>query len=188
MRGHVVFAAVALTLSLAPSVAYSAPSAANEQVATALESCAPTTYEAALNCLDSVLPAEMQAQLAAPDGSIEAHFGLGMWIRNNWGLWQQGPLYHSMTDFGLEHPDDMSGAILEGFAARERGESYDVAARAVENRAEATRMWNQAVREGRAGSFQCPASDRSPKKTPTVEQIEAEMTACFDQLTESDQN
>jgi hypothetical protein len=84
-----------------------------------LLSCAPRTYEAALDCLSSHLPPADQAQLRR-DGALDAHFGLGMWMRNNWGLWQEGPLHRAMAARGLTHPDDMSSAILDGFVARLR--------------------------------------------------------------------
>ena len=46
-----------------------------------------------------------------------AHFGLGMWIRNNWGLWKGG---NGITDFfhdhGIWHADDMSAIILESYS------------------------------------------------------------------------
>ncbi|MEM6516987.1 MAG: leucine-rich repeat domain-containing protein, partial [Bacteroidota bacterium] len=44
--------------------------------------------------------------------SVGSHFGLGMWIRNNWGLWQGSRLYKYFNEKGLNHPDDMSSVIL----------------------------------------------------------------------------
>jgi hypothetical protein len=44
------------------------------------------------------------------------HFGLGMWIRNNWGLWEhKGELYKWFCGLGVTHPDDMSGIILTSY-------------------------------------------------------------------------
>jgi len=43
------------------------------------------------------------------------HFGLGMWMRNNWGLWKGGRLAKWFNDKGIQHPDDMSGIILDSF-------------------------------------------------------------------------
>lgn len=40
------------------------------------------------------------------------HFGLGMWIRNNWGLWKGWELAKYFNSIGIYHPDDMSGIIL----------------------------------------------------------------------------
>jgi len=43
------------------------------------------------------------------------HMSLGLWMRNNWGLWKEGPLYDDLSARGLFHPDDMSGLILTSF-------------------------------------------------------------------------
>ena len=167
-------------------VAVSPDASGDARLSRALIQCAPPTYEAALNCLDKLLPAEDQAKLAEPGGTIDAHLGLGMWIRNNWGLWRQGPLYRSMHQaFGLSHPDDMSGAILDGFAAKERGESYNVVAEAAKNQAEGKKLWDEAVKEGRAGSYACPKDpvrDSNAAKKPTEDEIGAALEKCFDHI------
>ncbi|MEQ9229543.1 MAG: DUF6794 domain-containing protein [Cyclobacteriaceae bacterium] len=43
------------------------------------------------------------------------HFGLGMHIRNYWGLWQQKELYFFFDSLGIPHPDEMSGIILTAY-------------------------------------------------------------------------
>jgi hypothetical protein len=43
------------------------------------------------------------------------HFGLGMWMRNNWGLWKGGRLATWFNAKGIHHPDDMSGIILDSY-------------------------------------------------------------------------
>ena len=40
------------------------------------------------------------------------HMSLGMWIRNNWGLWGGSRLLKYFTDRGVTHPDSMSSVIL----------------------------------------------------------------------------
>lgn len=55
--------------------------------------------------------------------SATLHFGLGMWMRNNWELWEQeednkGPLCTYFNDLGIFHADDMSGIILTTFYRR----------------------------------------------------------------------
>lgn len=46
-------------------------------------------------------------------GPNQFHFGLGMYIRNNWGLWSGGELRTEIeTTFGASHADDMSSIIL----------------------------------------------------------------------------
>ena len=56
------------------------------------------------------------------------HMGLGMWIRNNLGLWWGCPLPRYFNDRGVEHADNMSGAIIDVYWRHLRGESYDTIA------------------------------------------------------------
>lgn len=102
-----------------------------DPIAEALIKCAPASYEAAVACLNSHLPAETKATLKKM-GAVGAHFGLGMWIRNNWGLWKGGKLGRAMNELGFRHPDDMSASILDGLVAKLRGEPFDLSARAAE--------------------------------------------------------
>jgi len=46
---------------------------------------------------------------------IQYHFSLGRWMRNNWGLWGGSRLAKWFNTQGIEHPDDMSGIILNSF-------------------------------------------------------------------------
>lgn len=46
---------------------------------------------------------------------IEQHFGLGLWMRNNWGLWAGSRLAKYFEELGINHPDDMSGIILTSY-------------------------------------------------------------------------
>lgn len=46
------------------------------------------------------------------DGTVSAHFGLGMWMRNNWGLWGTSTLKSWFNSLGIYHGDDMSSIIL----------------------------------------------------------------------------
>lgn len=45
----------------------------------------------------------------------ESHFGIGMWMRNNWGLWSSSRLSSYFSDLYVFHPDDMSGIILRSY-------------------------------------------------------------------------
>lgn len=50
------------------------------------------------------------------DAIAQSHHGLGTWIRNNWGLWEEdGQLNKYFTNLGLKHADDMSGVILTSY-------------------------------------------------------------------------
>jgi hypothetical protein len=63
----------------------------------------------ALEC--ELTPSELR-EIRFSDDMIGYHFGLGMWMRNNWGLWAGGPLAQHFGALGIDHPDNMSGVIL----------------------------------------------------------------------------
>jgi len=54
---------------------------------------------------------EMQA-LTKRSGMISYHLSLGMWMRNNWGLWGGSRLQKYFADKGISHPEEMSSIIL----------------------------------------------------------------------------
>ena len=47
--------------------------------------------------------------------TANAHFGIGLWMRNNWRLWGGSRLSKYFNDLGIFHPDDMSGIILTSY-------------------------------------------------------------------------
>lgn len=57
---------------------------------------------------------EMQA-LPKRNDMILYHMGLGMWLRNNWGLWGGSRLQKYFMDRGVTHPDEMSGVVLDHY-------------------------------------------------------------------------
>jgi hypothetical protein len=66
--------------------------------------------------LDKLLPEIDRVEMTALPNRNEMnryHMGLGMWIRNNWGLWGGSRLQKYFTDRGIHHPDYMSGILLE---------------------------------------------------------------------------
>jgi hypothetical protein len=54
------------------------------------------------------------------------HTNLGRWIRNNWKLWQSGPMTKYFNDLGIHHADDMSGIVIESFWHHLRNEPLDL--------------------------------------------------------------
>lgn len=50
--------------------------------------------------------------LSKREDMIRYHHGLGMWLRNNWGLWGGSRLQKYFTGRGITHPDEMSSVIL----------------------------------------------------------------------------
>lgn len=55
-----------------------------------------------------------------------AHMGLGMWMRNNWGLWKGKELADYLNSIGIYHPDDMSGIILTSYYRELHGQEWKV--------------------------------------------------------------
>ena len=57
---------------------------------------------------------------------LRMHMTLGMWMRNNWGLWEKGPLWQHFATMGLSHPDDMSAIILESYSCYLNQTEFDL--------------------------------------------------------------
>ena len=85
----------------------------------------PKTKEECFVILDEMLSADDKAQIAEMEDTIELHFSLGMWIRNNW-IYPQSQeevekLLRQFDDSGDEdmplfiHPDDYSSTILDAY-------------------------------------------------------------------------
>lgn len=77
----------------------------------------PTDLEDCFKELKKMLPADLVEKMkSAPEKDmIKYHFGLGRWMRNNWGLWSQSRLREYFKKLGLAHPDDMSSVVLKCF-------------------------------------------------------------------------
>ncbi|TWR27777.1 hypothetical protein FPZ42_00760 [Mucilaginibacter achroorhodeus] len=54
-------------------------------------------------------------QLSENEFTARYHFGLGLWLRNNWGLWGGSRLSKYFIDLGINNPEDMSGVILTSY-------------------------------------------------------------------------
>ena len=55
-----------------------------------------------------------------------SHMGLGMWMRNNWGLWKGKELADYFNSIGIYHPDDMSGIILTSYYRELHGQEWKI--------------------------------------------------------------
>ena len=82
----------------------------------------PATVDAAVHRLLAMLPEADKVGIAAKsqDELIELHFGLGTWIRNNFGLWQGNAAL--AQDAGTNEPDDIAGVIIEALWNHLRGD------------------------------------------------------------------
>jgi len=67
--------------------------------------------------LDRMLHPKLIEELTAGGDRVanKQHFGLGLWMRNNWGLWANSRLAEYFRGIGILHPDDMSGIILTSY-------------------------------------------------------------------------
>ena len=87
----------------------------------------PTTLEEAHREIERILPKDELAKIDAMKSEkdmIEYHMGFGMGIRNEWGLWGDGPLAQHLHKLGFFHPDDMSGVILGTFWCKRHGKDF----------------------------------------------------------------
>jgi hypothetical protein len=84
----------------------------------------PPALAPAFALLDSALSPASRDSLRRllPDSVSELHFSLGMWLRNNGGLWKGGPVADSLRARGVTHPDDMSHLILTAYGFYLRGQ------------------------------------------------------------------
>lgn len=78
--------------------------------------------------LDTILTLENKElirSLEEKDFLSRAHLSLGMWLRNNWGLWGDSRLATYFEEQGIHHPDDMSGVILRCYYHYVKGEKVN---------------------------------------------------------------
>lgn len=82
----------------------------------------PKTIDEAVRLLQGLVPEEEQARIAymGEDELPTLDFGLGQWVRNNFGLWKANQ--DLLADTGEHHPDDASGVIIRAFWLRLRDE------------------------------------------------------------------
>jgi hypothetical protein len=126
----------------------------------------PRTLEEAHQQLESMLSTEALARIDAMKSEkemIEFHLGLGITIRNKWGLLGGSPLANNLWKQGFSHPDDMSEVILRTFWCKRHGKDLNL-----EERAD----YYQALRKAAAGP---PPTARDP-----ADRSEVEWTMVFD--------
>ena len=85
----------------------------------------PKTKEECFTILDEMLSEEDKHSIVEMEDTVELHFSLGMWIRNNW-IYQQNneeveALLRQFDDDADDdmplfiHPDDYSSMILDAY-------------------------------------------------------------------------
>jgi hypothetical protein len=83
----------------------------------------PTDLNDCIRVLDEQVRSEDVEKIRT--GTITAsdmHLGLGLRIRNEWGLWGGSRLVVYFRALGILHPDDMSGIILQSYVRHVRHE------------------------------------------------------------------
>ena len=86
----------------------------------------PKTKEECFAILDEMLSEEEKKSIVEMEDTVDMHFGLGMWIRNNW-IYPQSQeevekLLNQFDDNNADndmplfiHPDDYSSTILDAY-------------------------------------------------------------------------
>ena len=91
----------------------------------------PKDIDEAIDSLDVIISPEdkrfITDSLSLDDFCAVCHLSLGMWIRNNWGLWGGSRLQRYLLDRNVIHPDDMSDNILKAYYKKKiQGLDYSV--------------------------------------------------------------
>jgi len=86
----------------------------------------PETVDQAVGVLLGLLPDAEKAKVAAiaQDDLVALHLGLGMWIRNNLGLWSENSAL--LESARAQNADDASVVIIEALWRRLREETPKV--------------------------------------------------------------
>lgn len=87
----------------------------------------PKNLEDCFESLDVILTEDDRATLKKGLTTLEqemslGHFGLGLWLRNTWGLWAGSRLAQYFNELRINHPDTMSSIILDSYQRHLRGE------------------------------------------------------------------
>ena len=134
--------------------------------ATAIAAPAPNTVAEAIQALEVMVPpAQRKALMAKSEAEAltDTHFGLGMYIRNNWFRGGNSDLPRLLSEAGAKSMDDMSALILSAYWRHLHGHPFDLQKEAGCYRqwwAEQARIEASAWASGKSSygspSFTCP--------------------------------
>lgn len=65
-------------------------------------------------------------QIKKADSMVGYHHSLGLWMRNNWGLWHGSRLAQYFHYMGIRHADDMSSIIMDSLWCRLHEKPYQL--------------------------------------------------------------
>ncbi len=90
----------------------------------------PTNLDEAYKILDELLGEKGQEAFLDKQQEYYGfwrHHTLGQYIRNEWKLWIPDTVFYNYfkDTFDLDHADDMSGIILDGYEAYLNAEDFD---------------------------------------------------------------
>ena len=94
----------------------------------------PVDIQDAIGELERMLHPALMEDIKNCESEIDLigkhHFGLGMWMRNNWGLWHGSRLVQYLNSIGHYYfPDDASSFILKCFWKHLNGQPLDLDSR-----------------------------------------------------------
>lgn len=77
----------------------------------------PETLYECFEVLDDMKNKDMKewVKMKESDAIAFSHHAIGQWIRNNWGLWDEGRLKNWFIVNEIQNADDMSGIILTAY-------------------------------------------------------------------------
>ena len=86
--------------------------------------------------LEEIVSPETLAKIDAmpSEEGMSLIFGLGLSMRNAWGLWADSALARHMKELGFTNGDEMSGAILATFWCKRHGRDFRLEERAARDR------------------------------------------------------
>lgn len=87
----------------------------------------PKNLVEAMSQLDILLTKEDKKNIfdvTENDYITNSHFSIGIWIRNNWGLWAGQELAKYFNRLGINYPDEMSGIILRCYYRHIHNQDY----------------------------------------------------------------
>lgn len=91
----------------------------------------PKNLDDAINLIVSNLSQEEKDYILKKDDPFYGytmHMGFGMWLRNNWSLWDRETVLVKwfIDTYGIGHADDISGLINSGVEAVLAGKVFNV--------------------------------------------------------------
>jgi hypothetical protein len=89
----------------------------------------PSSVEDTFIVLDTLLSDSLKdefAHLEEQEAVVYSHHGLGMYLRNEWGLWANSRLAKYFNELDINHPDDMSSIILTSYHRYLNSESIEL--------------------------------------------------------------